>query len=244
MLKDKQEEIKILSTTDYGIFNKLLGNREYNKGLLVVLEESILNDGDYLRFNPILVNEKMEVIDGQHRLKKAEDLEKPIFYIIGHGLTLRHAQIFNSRKRGWVAKDFLQSYLAEGKRDYQILDDFCKEYKFSIAIGVKFLTHSRNQEGMRLFREGKLYVKDIAFAENAAGLLSTIRDHTPDYCYAQSSCQNAVMRMIEVLPKPRVFEEKLNQYQTTITRRNSLKDYLKEFQLILDMGQSSGVKLI
>lgn len=232
----KQSEVLIHKTEEYDLFKQLEGNRPLNKGLIRSLHESIENDGNYLQYNPILVNEDMEVIDGQHRLKVAKELEKPIYYIVAEGFRLKQAQILNSRKRDWKAADYLHALLAQGDRDAQILNDFMQEYKMSIAICVKLLGKSFTQVPMKRFREGTFTVVDIAWAQNAAGLLSTIREHSPDYAFAHTACIQAVARMMDILPDPKVFEKKLTQYQMTITRRASARDYLRQFELILNSG--------
>lgn len=237
MAKEKEE--RILSTTDYDQFIKLDGNREYNKGLLTVLSESIQNDGDFLKYNPILVNEKMEIIDGQHRLKVAKSLGVTVYYIVGEGLRLTHAQVFNSRKRQWTSTDFLHSFVSMGDRDAQALSDFMGAYRLSVAISVKLLSKSISAGSMKRFREGKFEVVDAAWAENAAGLLSTIREYSPDYAFAHNACIKAVTIMLDKLADPKVFERKLTQYNNTITRRPAAKDYLRQFELILNAGSDS-----
>lgn len=243
----KEQEVKIQKTTDYSVFKPLAGNRPINKGLLLAIRESINNDGNYLMYNPIIVNEKMEIIDGQHRLEAARLEEVEVYYITAVGMKIRQAQVLNSKKRQWSSSDFLQSYLTEGKSEYQTLKQLMDEYRFSIAICVKYLSQNHHQSGMRKFRDGKFEIIDQAWAEDALGLLSKVRDYSPDYAYAQSMCQISVGKMLDALRvagKPRLFEDQLKRYQTTITRRNSTKDYLKEFQLILDMGGDNKVKLI
>jgi hypothetical protein len=244
MTADK--DIKIEKTISYGKFKQLEGNRPINKGLLNAIRESINNDGNYLMYNPIIVNEKMEIIDGQHRLEAARLEAADIYYIMATGMRIRQAQVLNSRKRQWSSNDFLQSYLVEGKRDYETLKVLMDEYKFSVAICVKYLAKNNHQSAMKKFRDGKFEVVDRDWAEDCLGLLSIVRDYSPDYAYAQSMCQTAVGKMLDALRaagNPRLFEEQLKRYQTTITRRNSTKDYLKEFQLILDMGGNSKIKL-
>jgi hypothetical protein len=231
-----KSETTILKTTDYSIFNKLNGNRPYNKGLLRSLHESIENDGDYLMYNPILVNDDMEVVDGQHRLKVAEEAGKAIYYIVGENLKLKQAQIFNSRKRQWILADFLNAYLVQGHRDAQILFDFSKEFRLSIAISVKLLAGSMSTSTMEKFRNGQFEIKDLTRAQDIAGVLSTIRDHSPDYAFAHNACIKAVFILLEKVADPKVFQRKLEQYQTVITRRVSPKDYLRQFELVLNMG--------
>lgn len=242
-----KEEVKIQSTTNYEQFKKLLGNRPINKSLIVSIRESINNDGNYLMYNPIIVNEEMEIIDGQHRLEAAQQEGKPIYYVVAKGMRLRQAQVLNSKKRQWIATDYLHSYLAEKRPDYIVLKELIDEYKFSVPVCVKFLSKSFHESAMRKFRDGSFEIVDRNWAEDGLGLLSTIREYSPDYAYVQSSCQRATALMLDKLQeakKPRLFEDQLKRYQTTITRRNSAKDYLKEFQLILDMGGDNRVKLV
>lgn len=244
-LENIPSETIVYKTTDYDRFKKLEGNRDLNKGLLVQVHESVENDGNYLQHNHIIVNEKWEVIDGQHRLKVAEEAEKEIYYTIAPGFGLREAQILNSRKRQWTGRDFLRSYIYSGNKNYQELSEIMIEYHFSIAICVKALAKDISHDSaMKRFRAGTFEIRDRAFGENLLGLLSTIRDHSPDYCYAQSACQRAVKQMLEKMADPKVFEKALIKYQTTVTRRNSEKDYLKQFQLILDAGGDNKIRLI
>jgi len=71
---------EIIKTNDYTIFKKLDLNRDLNKAHLRNLEKIILKN-NYLELHPILCNEKMEVIDGQHRLEICKKNGIPIYYI-------------------------------------------------------------------------------------------------------------------------------------------------------------------
>ena len=65
----KMENIKmeILRTNKYEIFKELKGNREISPLRITKIINSIKNVGYII--NPIIVNEKMEIIDGQGRLE-------------------------------------------------------------------------------------------------------------------------------------------------------------------------------
>ena len=90
MIKDTVKRIE--ETVDYDKFSLIEGNRPFNKGLLLTLEESIVEEGNYLADNPIIVNERLEIIDGQHRWNIAKKLHLPLYYIISNGLGLREAK--------------------------------------------------------------------------------------------------------------------------------------------------------
>ena len=76
---------KIHVTKDYDMFSYVIGNRDivnkHVKDLSSHIEQRDLNI-------PIIVNEKMEVCDGQHRLEAYKALDLPVHYIIKEGLTL------------------------------------------------------------------------------------------------------------------------------------------------------------
>ena len=61
---------EILETTDYGMFKPLLGNRDRKSESKII--DSIQRVGYII--SPLIVNEKMEVIDGQNRLAALESL--------------------------------------------------------------------------------------------------------------------------------------------------------------------------
>ena len=71
---------KIYITKDYSIFKKLTGNRSTELERITKICDSIREVG-YIT-SPILVNENMEVIDGQGRLEAFKELGIPVEYII------------------------------------------------------------------------------------------------------------------------------------------------------------------
>jgi ParB-like chromosome segregation protein Spo0J len=65
------------------IFKHIKGNRIPNLKHVRRLVDSIKKYG--MKCNPILVNEQMEVIDGQHRLLAAKETNSFVYYIIING---------------------------------------------------------------------------------------------------------------------------------------------------------------
>ncbi len=68
-----KEVNKVYQTSDLSIFKQIEGNRVPNLQHIKRLADSIRVYG--MKCNPILVNERMEVIDGQHRLMAAKEAE-------------------------------------------------------------------------------------------------------------------------------------------------------------------------
>ena len=70
--------------------------------------------------NIILVNEKMQVIDGQHRLISAIKNKTFIYYIIAKGYDLEEVKALNMQQKNWSTDDFLYSYANMGIPDLNI----------------------------------------------------------------------------------------------------------------------------
>lgn len=88
---------EIQRTNNYYMFKRLEGNRFVDPKKVNKLKKSIDEVG-YIS-NPIIVNEKMEVIDGQHRLEALKELGKPVEYIVQKNLDIKEVLFMNSKPR-------------------------------------------------------------------------------------------------------------------------------------------------
>lgn len=105
----------IYVTTDYSQFKMINGNRMLNKRNLSKLLKSI---DEELLVIPIIVNEKLEVCDGQHRLECCRLLKKPVYFIIQEGYGLSQIQRCNSTSSTWVKSDYLNMFIESGNENY------------------------------------------------------------------------------------------------------------------------------
>lgn len=119
------DELKILKTNDYSIFKRLEGNRDVK--CISKIKDSIKTVG-YIP-NPIMVNEKMEVIDGQNRLKALEELGLPVYYFVIKGTNIDTARALNLGRTNWKPIDYVQSYAESGDYSYQLLLKLIKDNK-------------------------------------------------------------------------------------------------------------------
>jgi hypothetical protein len=122
---------KIFYTKDYEIFNTLAGNREVNIAHIKKLERSF--EQEYL-ISPILINEKFEIIDGQHRFEAARNLGLPVYYYMITGYKLSQVQRLNTNLKEWKKADYLESYASLGYKEYILFKKFMTEFPmFSIT---------------------------------------------------------------------------------------------------------------
>lgn len=70
----------IQKTKEYNIFKYINFNRTKKKHHIEQVKK-IIQKENLLHLHPILINEKMEVIDGQHRLEAAKELGLEVYYI-------------------------------------------------------------------------------------------------------------------------------------------------------------------
>ena len=126
-MKNKEEKkVEVFTTTDYNKFKKLLGNREVTPRRISKIMKSIESVG-YIT-SPIIVNEKMEIIDGQGRFEALKQLEMPIDYIIVKGVGIEACLNMNIYQEKWRVMDYINSYLERGNENYRriklLLDTF------------------------------------------------------------------------------------------------------------------------
>ena len=120
------EAYKVYTTKDYSIFRRLVGNRDIPESRISKIVESIQTIG-WVR-NPIIVNEKMEVIDGQGRLTALQRLGMPVEYVIAEGVGNKECIYMNMNMVNWKLPDFIKSYAEQGNTNYQRLLALMEKY--------------------------------------------------------------------------------------------------------------------
>ena len=178
--KIEEAGVKVLTTTDYDQFTFLKSNRAIDENHVYKLVKLIKAEGH--QKEPVIVNEKLEVISGQHRIKACAKLEMRVTYIIVPGLTIKDAREMNNSQKPWSFKDHLRCYGHSSHHNYQAykqVDSLIKEYKsLSNAAAVVLLT--KDYVGAyNKFKLGTFVVEDYEFARKQASYLDDIRSsHT------------------------------------------------------------------
>lgn len=116
---------QIYQTTDYSKFKRLKGNRDVKNAKKIV---DSINDVGYV-LSPILVNEKMEVIDGQNRLDALVKLDMPIVYMMQEGIGRKECQALNINQTNWTTEQFIHSYAECGYESYERLSLLIHDFK-------------------------------------------------------------------------------------------------------------------
>ena len=124
----------VMKTNDYSKFKTLGGNRQLNELHLKRLRSSVMAK-NLLFANPILVNEKFEIIDGQHRFTVCKDLGHPIHYLLVENFGLPEVQTLNANTKNWKIEDYIDGYCDMGLQEYCYL----KSQMVKTGLGVTVL---------------------------------------------------------------------------------------------------------
>lgn len=152
----------VFSTTNYSQFQRLLGNRDVNEKRVQSIVDSIQKYG-YIS-NPIIVNEKMEVIDGQGRVEALKRLGLPIEYRVIQGIGIEECWAMNLKPGNWSTMAYAKSYAERGWVDYIRLMDLYEMTKFPLRVLVSYTKDLSTGGGERiLIRNGDLQISESAY---------------------------------------------------------------------------------
>lgn len=170
-------------TKDYGLFKTIGGNRDVKSRHVNKLVRSI-EQKNLLKHHPILVNESMFIIDGQHRLQAAQALGVDIYYEVVPGLNLKDVMALNSNTSGWKLKDFINSYRRIGNPEYEELEEFINDYGLNTIPSASLLAGKKVISGgghlSEDIRGGTFKVTDRDRAHLVADLVNRLAEHSTD----------------------------------------------------------------
>ncbi len=151
----------IEKTKDYDIFIFRNDNREKIDQAHVIKLINSIKCKNMLDISPIIVNSKMEVIDGQHRLLAAKSLGVDIYYQKEKKIDPRDIIRLNISKP-WSMADYLNFYCNHQFDEYIKLKRFMEKHGLSlqlalnIAIGSGHFVHDVFRLGEFKFEEEAL----------------------------------------------------------------------------------------
>jgi hypothetical protein len=155
----KVAPIKVYVSDDYDMFTLSTYNREVS--LSKKLLESV-KDNDLTQFNPILVNDKLVIIDGQHRFMVCRELGIPIYFIISDDVMVDDASAINQATKNWSTIDHILHYYKRGFDTYIKLMKLAEKYDLHLtnllALGKGSV--DKNITVTDLTRAGKFQFRD------------------------------------------------------------------------------------
>lgn len=157
-MKDEKVAYNVYTTNDYSIFKRLPGNRDIPESRISKIVESIQSIGWV--HNPIIVNEKMEVIDGQGRLTALQRLKMPVEYVVAPGAGNKECIYMNMNMVNWKLPDFVKSYAEQGNENYQRLLSLMERYANGNLNIISTALYRISKAKFRDIKEGTLQLTE------------------------------------------------------------------------------------
>ena len=112
---DLEKDFMVGVTKDYEMFEFLDSNRQPNKNIVTKLKASIQENGVQI---PIIVNQKKQIVDGQHRFWALRELGYNVPFIISKTWKEdKHTIEINNTGSRWNALDYANYAAVNGNLD-------------------------------------------------------------------------------------------------------------------------------
>lgn len=207
----------VYQETDYSKFKILNGNRDVVERRKNKILKSIKSTRYVL--NPIIVNKKMEIIDGQGRFCALKELGLPIIYVIDANAGIQECIAMNIGQENWKTIDWVQMYAKQGDESYIRLLILAQKFKalsletvFGIATNKIILGGFVNQA----VKNGEISIseKDFDEADSVLEDMMTINEtleHIPGNGRGKKTAVAWILRNTQV-NKKRLFDILNNNY--------------------------------
>ena len=137
----------IMVTENYDMFKKIGGNRKINKANYAKIVKSMKEEQLII---PIVVNERYEIIDGQHRYTACKDLGKPIYFYMVRGYGLEQVKRANIASSNWKKENYLDMFVAEGNEIYKEFEEIKERYDLNISNLLKIFAIVQEKQSARV----------------------------------------------------------------------------------------------
>lgn len=238
----------VFKTSDYSLFRFLDDNRDLN---MLHVQRLVKSFEHKHLICPIIVNEKMEVIDGQHRLEASKAAGVPIFYIVVPGYSIQEVQILNVNQKNWTSTDFLHMYCERGKKPYLQLREFMEYFPdFKIRVCIRLLEGPKdNCEDLngkmvhaKRFEEGRFVVKDLGKAYQYARKIAEFKPLFDRY-----SSDQFVGALLKIFNKKNYNHKemlhKITSSSIPLKKCQTVEEYLLLLEKIYNYKRSAGDKV-
>lgn len=165
----------VYRTTNYDRFRRLEGNREVTAKRAKNIAKSISEIGYIL--NPIIVNEKMEIVDGQGRFEALKSISHPIDYVVVDGAGLNECVAMNNSTSRWTLMDYIYSHAekrGKNQESYIYLRELMKAYKSKMPMEPIIYASDRKHRSSNVFVSHGLYECDEKGYEDAVKILDQL----------------------------------------------------------------------
>jgi hypothetical protein len=173
----------ILKTKDYDKFVFRKDNRASIDKTHVNRLISSIKSRNLLELNPIIVNERYEILDGQHRVKAAQALDTEIYYEVRKELEDRDIIIMNVTKN-WTIEDYLNYYCVHEYPNYIKFRKFIESHSIGLRVGLSIFMGWTNQcydefKNGQFIYDGKVIEPSMGLCQDTIAVIRKTNGFSP-----------------------------------------------------------------
>lgn len=217
-----------MKTRDYNKFKFSKNNREIKHSSVEKLKASMKEHG-FISGRPVLVTSDNIVIDGQHRLIAAKELDIEMHYEVIDGDYMKKMIELNSTQTNWTLTDYIKSYASLNIECYRKLLRFQEKYKLGMSVSIALCINNKiKTSDIRLGKQFVIneYAEDIAeFVLNCTAV-----PYNKDYKFIQ-----AINNVYKKLNRAQLSKLKANLI--SVPQLSKSADYVVAFENILNKGK-------
>lgn len=172
------------STNAYDKFTFDVANRPINLDHVQRLYNAI-QQKNLLHLFPVVVTTTGVIRDGQHRIKAAEALNVPVYFIVSDDMDLTDVPAAAEANRGWKLMDWIHHWINVGNVEYIRLKEFQAKYPWiSVPVCVSLCHYGDRAVSAQQFKTGGYKCNDLEFANEVALGVLDFAPYAPFYHHA------------------------------------------------------------
>lgn len=198
---------KVYEEIDYRKFGHIEGNRGCKADRAKKIKKSIEQNGFVM--NPVVVNEKFEIIDGEGRFLALEELGMPIYFTIAVGAGIKECIALNESTTKWTLKDFINSYVSLGNESYKMLNTLIESHvKLPSSIITSVAYGVFTKVDVHVIQDGKFDITPDEF-EKAHEILTELEKYADTVSKIPGRRESLLYALVYAIGKEDVNNERL-----------------------------------
>lgn len=235
-------------TEDLSIFQQR-PNRETKQARALDIAKSITEGKNLLAAYPIVVDEGLGVMDGDHRLAAAKAAGVGIWYLIVPGITVEDQARANALTRSWSFMDWATFFASRpdcpNRAEYQTVLDLAAEFpRVGFANLVNFCRFgSWDRKTLHAsFRDGLFVVANLSAARAIAQFVTDFRERGLP---GDQAIAGAAVRLYgnDEYDHARMLRQ-MDRFPDEVKRQATSDEYLRSFQALYNWHHRSRVYLV
>lgn len=213
--------MKIQKTKEYKKFKYLPWNRDIDaKKLKELCNKMALNN--LTKDLPVLVDKKMQVLDGQHRISACKELGLPVWYKVADKATVNDIAFMQTNAK-WQPKDYIKFWKVKGNRNYILFDKFIKKFELPVNTALEVIG-DRHRKRIDL-QNGQLKFNETNF-HDGCHLVYKIYDFAPIFKHYKN---RSFMRAMSTIMSFKQYDHKRMKSKASLvpfSRRGDTDSYI------------------